>query len=228
MVIFWNCVVSALLLFEPKSVTFMESKNQQIGYYLRTSHHLQSIGRQEDKIEPGWLVYKDEGVSGRVAFEDRPAGKKLLSDIKKGLVTEVRVDTLDRLGRSTENILQTIRRIHECGVGINIKKEGITTLVDGKENYVTRLLLSLLSSIAEMEYLRLKERTLEGIERGTRLGVYKGRKAGAVETLESFKKKSKVKKVKMMVQEGVPIRKICKVLECSPNYIAKVKTKLEI
>ena len=206
----------------------MARKNHQIGYYLRTSHHLQSIGRQEDKIEPSWLIYKDEGVSGRVAFEDRPAGKKLLSDIKKGLVRELRVDTLDRLGRSTENILQTIRVIHEFGVGIHIKKEGITTLVDGKENYITRLVLSLLSSIAEMEYMRLKERTLEGIERGKRMGVYKGRQAGAVESAESFRKKSKVKKVKMMIEESVPVRKICKVLECSPNYVAKVKAKLEL
>lgn len=205
----------------------MITSTPQIGYYLRTSHFLQNISRQEEKIEDGWRVYKDEGVSGRVAFEDRPMGKKLLKDVKAGAISEVRVDTLDRLGRSTENILQTIRCLHEHGVGVTIKKEGITTLVDGKENYVTRLLLSVLSSISEMEYMRLRERTLEGIDRGKRLGVYKGRKKGAVEPVEKLLKKPKVKKIKVMLEEGVSVRKICKVLECSPNYVSKVKEKLE-
>jgi DNA invertase Pin-like site-specific DNA recombinase len=206
----------------------MRATTSHVGYYLRTSHYLQNIGRQEEKIEDGWLVYKDEGVSGKIAFEDRPMGKKLLRDVKSGIVKEVRVDTLDRLGRTTENILQTIRFMHSHGVGVDIKKEGITTLVDGKENYVTKLLLSILSSISEMEYMRLKERTLEGIALGKRLGVYKGRKAGAVEAEEKFRKKVKVKKIKVMLQEEVPIRKICQVLECSPNYVSKVKQKLDI
>lgn len=206
----------------------MAAKTQQVGYYLRTSHHLQNIGRQEEKVEEGWKIYKDEGVSGRVAFEDRPMGKKLLRDVKSGLLTEIRVDTLDRLGRTTENILQTIRYFHDHGVGVHIKKEGIVTLVDGKENYVTKLLLSILSSISEMEFMRIKERTLEGIELGKRLGVYKGRKKGAVEPTDKFAKKAKVKKIKVMLEEGVSVRKICSVLECSPNYIAKVKEKLEI
>lgn len=206
----------------------MTQRNPQIGYYLRTSHYLQNIGRQEEKIENGWLVYKDEGVSGRIAFEDRPMGKKLLNDVKNGLVSEVKVDTLDRLGRNTENILKTIRYMHDHKVGINIKKEGITTLIDGKENYVTTLLYSILSSLSQAELMRLKERTLEGIERGKRLQVYKGRKKGAVELEETFTRKPKVRKIKVMLEEGVSVRKICNVLDCSPNYVSKVKEKLNI
>ena len=195
-------------------------------YYLRTSHFLQNIGRQEDKVEDGWLVYKDEGVSGRVAFEDRPAGKKLLKDVKSGQIKELRVDTLDRLGRSTENILATITAMHEHKVSINIKKEGLVTLVDGKENYVTKLLLSVLSSIAEMEYMRMKERTLEGIERGKRLNVYKGRKPGAVQTYDKWIQNPKVKKIKLMLDQGLSVRNIIQVLDCSPNFISKVRERL--
>jgi hypothetical protein len=50
----------------------------QIGYYMRTSHYLQNLGTQVDKVEPDWKVYKDEGISGRIFFQDRPSGKKLL------------------------------------------------------------------------------------------------------------------------------------------------------
>ena len=57
----------------------------QIAYYLRTSHYLQNIGTQIDKIEDGWKVYEDKGVSGRIPFLERPSGKRLIEDIAKEL-----------------------------------------------------------------------------------------------------------------------------------------------
>lgn len=199
---------------------------KQVAYYMRTSHYLQNIGTQIDKIENGWKVYKDEGVSGRVAFADRPMAKKLLQDIKAGRIAQVVVLRLDRLGRDTADILATIKEIHSHGIGIVSKNEGITTMVNGKENPMSNLLISILSSIAEFEYHRIKEKTLEGIARGKRLGVYKGRKQGSIEPYESFIKKPKVKKVKLMLKEGLSVRKICELMECSPNFITKVKERL--
>ncbi|MBL7857258.1 MAG: recombinase family protein [Cyclobacteriaceae bacterium] len=199
---------------------------KQIAYYLRTSHYLQNIGTQVDKIEDGWKIYKDEGVSGRVAFADRPMAKKLLKDIREGIIDQIVVLRLDRLGRDTSDILGTIKMAHLHGVGIVSKNEGITTMVNGKENPMSNLLISILSSIAEFEYHRIKEKTLEGIARGKRLGVYKGRKQGSIEPYESFIKKPKVKKVRLMLKEGLSVRKICELLECSPNFITKVKERL--
>jgi DNA invertase Pin-like site-specific DNA recombinase len=134
----------------------------QTAYYLRTSHYLQNIGTQVDRIEEGWKVYKDEGVSGRVVFADRPMAKKLLKDIHGGLISQVIVLRLDRLGRDTSDILSTIKTIHRHGIGIVSINEGITTMIDGKENPMSNLLIAILSSIAEFEYHRIKEKTLEG------------------------------------------------------------------
>lgn len=201
---------------------------KQIAYYLRTSHYLQQIGTQVDKIEEGWKVFKDEGVSGRVCFQDRPMGKKLFKEIKEGRVDQVVVLRLDRLGRDTTDILNTIKEFHSHGVGIVSKNEGITTMINGKENPMSNLLIAILSSIAEFEYHRIREKTLEGIARGKRMGVYKGRKKGSVEPYSSFIKKPKVKKVKLMLGEGISIRKMCELLECSPNFIYKVRERLEL
>jgi DNA invertase Pin-like site-specific DNA recombinase len=196
-------------------------------YYLRTSHYLQNMDRQEEKVQPGWVVYKDEGVSGSIAFEDRPQGRKLIADVKKGMIKELRVDTLDRLGRNTQNVLQTISFMHDHKIGIHIKKEGIVTLVDGKENYVTSLLTTILLAVSQMELMRIRERSLEGIALGRRRGVYKGRKPGAVTPVAKLMEKPKVKKLKVMLDEGMSVRKICQVLECSPNYVGKVKQRLQ-
>ena len=113
-------------------------------YYMRTSHYLQNIDTQLDKVEEGWKVYKDEGIGGRIYFADRPAGKKLLEDLAKGKVDSVITLRLDRLGRDTADILNTIKLIHGFGVPITSKNEGITTLIHGKETPMTKLLINIL------------------------------------------------------------------------------------
>lgn len=202
---------------------------QQIGYYLRTSHYLMNIGTQVDKIEDGWKVYKDEGVSGRINFQDRPSGKRLLQDISSGKISQVVVLRIDRLGRNTTDILTTIKLIHQFQVPIRSINEGIITLDEhGKETPMTNLLLNLLSSLSEFQYHQTREKTLEGILRGKLEGKYKGRQVGSVESVDKFINKPKVKKIRELLDSGVGIRKISRIVECSPNYIYKVKEKLEL
>ena len=98
-------------------------------YYMRTSHYLQNIGTQVDRIEEGWVVYEYKGISGRISFQDRPAGKRLLEDIYKGKISSFTVLRLDRLGRSTQNMLEIISEISlKYKVPITSLNEGITTL----------------------------------------------------------------------------------------------------
>jgi len=199
----------------------------QVAYYMRTSHYLQSIGTQVDKIEDGWKVYEDAGVSGRVPFEERPAGKRLLEDVRKGKISQVIVLRLDRCGRSTQNILETLNTIHSFKVPVTSLNEGITTLNDkGEVTPMTGLLTNVLSSLSEFFYHQTREKTLAGVERSKLLGKYKGRKIGSVETFEKFISKSKNRKIKEMIDSGVGIRKISRILECSPNLIYRVKERL--
>jgi DNA invertase Pin-like site-specific DNA recombinase len=199
----------------------------QVAYYMRTSHYLQSIGTQVDKIEDGWKVYEDAGVSGRVPFEERPAGKRLLEDVRRGKITQVIVLRLDRCGRSTQNILETLTTIHSFKVPITSLNEGITTLNDkGEVTPMTGLLTNVLSSLSEFFYHQTREKTLAGVKRGVLLNHYKGRKVGSVETFDKFISKPKNKKIKEMIDAGVGIRKISRILECSPNSIYKVKERI--
>lgn len=202
---------------------------KQVGYYLRTSHYLQNIGTQVDKIEDGWKVYKDEGVSGRISFQDRPSGKKLLQDVESGKLSEVVVLRIDRLGRNTTDILNTIKLIHQYKVPIRSLNEGITTLDEqGRETPMSNLLLNLLSSLSEFFYHTNREKILNGVLRGKLDGKYKGRQVGSVESVGKFLLKPKVKKIKELLDSGIGVRKISRIVECSPNYIYKVKEKLEL
>lgn len=198
-------------------------------YYMRTSHYLMDIGTQVDRIEEGWRVYKDEGVSGRLPFEERPSGKRLINDIQNGKVGRVIVLRLDRLGRNTSNILQTINTISiDHKVPITSLNEGITTLNDkGETTPMTGLLVNVLSSLSEFFYHQTREKTLAGVERAKRLGKYSGRKVGAIESPEKYLSKPANKKIVEMLDSGVGIRRIARVLEVSPNTIYKVKKTRE-
>lgn len=197
-------------------------------YYMRTSHYLQNIGTQVDKIEEGWVVYEDKGISGRIAFQDRPAGKKLLDDILKGKISSVIVLRLDRLGRSTHNMLEIISDISlKHKVPITSLNEGITTLdSNGNQTPMTGLLINILSSLSEFFYHQNREKTMSGIERAKVLGKYKGRQLGSTETFDEFSTKPKVKKVMEMLEMNIGIRKISRIVECSPNFVYKVKDRL--
>lgn len=198
----------------------------KIGYYMRTSHYLQNIGTQIDKIEEGWKVYEDKGVSGRIPFLERPSGKRLIDDIANNKINQVIVLRIDRLGRDLNDILSTIKTIHSYNVPITSQNEGITTLIDGKESVMSNLLINILSSISEFQYHQTREKILAGIQRGKLDGKYKGRKVGSTESIETFLSKPKVQKIRTLLNEDIGVRKISRIVECSPNYIYKVKNAM--
>jgi len=201
---------------------------KKIGYYMRTSHYLQNVATQIDKIEEGWKIYEDSGISGRIPFNERKSALKLINDIKDGKIKEVRVLRIDRLGRSVSDIINTINIIHSFGVPITSISEGITTLDDkGNQTPTTGLLINVLSSLSEFFYHQNREKTLFGIELAKKQGKYKGRITESREEISKYLNKPKVKKMTEMIKQGNSIRSICRVLECSPNSVYKLKKVLD-
>lgn len=197
---------------------------KKVAYYLRTSHYLMNISTQVDKIEDGWKIYKDEGISGRISFKERKGGMKLLQDIKDGKITEVKILRIDRLGRNVQDILDTINTIHSYGVPINSLSEGITTLDDkGNVTPTTGLLVNVLSSLSEFFYHQNREKILNGIELAKKQGKYKGRQTNSKEDIDKYMNKPKTKKMLEMLKQGNSVRSIVRILECSPNSIYKLK-----
>jgi len=195
---------------------------------MRTSHYLQNVATQIDKIEEGWKIYEDSGISGRIPFNERKSALKLLSDINDGRIKEVKVLRIDRLGRSVSDIINTINIIHSFGVPITSISEGITTLDDkGNQTPTTGLLINVLSSLSEFFYHQNREKTLFGIELAKKQGKYKGRITESREEISKYLNKPKIRKMTEMIKQGNSIRSICRVLECSPNSVYKLKKVLE-
>ena len=50
----------------------------------------------------------DEGISGVIPIEERPGGQALLSAVRQGLINEVLLYRLERLGRAARDKLKTL------------------------------------------------------------------------------------------------------------------------
>ena len=113
--------------------------------------------------------YVDEGVSGTIPLEKRPAGARLIRDAAEGRFDTVLVYRLDRLGRNTVSTLSTVDQLHETGVQVISMTEAFdTTTAAG------RLMLELLASFANYERQSILARTREGTRRIAKSGAWTG------------------------------------------------------
>lgn len=150
--------------------------------YARVSTSEQTVSGQFLEIErAGYAVdedfrFCDVGVSGAVPAASRPAFQTMLGKLRKG--ETVVVTKLDRLGRDTVDIMQTVRNLSEMGVKVVVLQLGNVDLTSS----AGKLILSVLASVAEMERDLIRERTLAGLEAARKEGRVGGRPRGASET----------------------------------------------
>ncbi len=155
-------------------------------FYVRVSSLEQKTDRQRVSEKEYDLVIEDK-CSGSVPFFEREGGKKIKQLFDKGILTSLSVWTIDRLGRDLLDVLNTIQFLSEQGIRIHFIQQGLISLdEEGKENPISKMIISILGIVAEMERKQIKERQREGIELAKLRGVYKGRTNGSKEDIRSF------------------------------------------
>ena len=184
--------------------------------YIRVSSIGQNTDRQDDF---NGKTYTDE-CSGSIAFKDRLRAKELLANEE---VTEVLVHSIDRLGRNTIDIMQTIQDFTNRGINVVSIKEGLNTIVDGKENPTAKLMVGILGTLAEFELSRIRERQSEGIANAKAKGIYLGRSKGSTESLDVFMYKDSTKSILKYLRQGESISRTALLSKSSQGKVKKVK-----
>ena len=161
---------------------------KRVVLYVRCSTIQQSTERQLVNSEDYEFILEDK-CSGTIPIFERDKGKLLKVMIDEGTIDEIQIHAIDRLARNLKYLLGFIDYIHERGISLYIKNLGMRTLVDGKMNYVMKMMVSILGSFGEVENEIRKERQLEGIEIAKIKGKYKNRTPRGKETPSAFLKK---------------------------------------
>lgn len=199
-----------------------------IAHYVRVSTAQQNTERQKS-IVIGAKVYEDK-CSGTIPFKNRESGSQLIEDIEEKLIKEVHVHSIDRLGRNTLDIMQTIQYMTAKGVNVVSVKEGMQTLnADGTENMVSKLMVGILGTLAEFERERMKERRMEGIAIAKERDAFKGngRPKNTEESVSDFMQKAKSKKIVKCLKQNRSLRETAAICGCSLGLVQKVKSYLE-
>ncbi|MBY0253840.1 MAG: recombinase family protein [Methylobacterium organophilum] len=140
------------------------SKGQTVENQLR---ELQAVGARL-----GWTVvaiHIDEGISGARGRDRRPGYDALLKGVARREYDLIAAWSVDRLGRSLQDLVGFLAEVQSRGVGLYLHVQGLDTTTPSG-----RLLFSLLSVFADYERSMVRDRVLAGLERtrakGTRLG----------------------------------------------------------
>lgn len=201
------------------------------GRYIRQSTIQQSNLRQLAIAHPDEKLFIDV-ISGSVPFNQRPQGKRLIEAVEAGEINFVSFHAIDRAGRNTIDVLQTLQYFFDKGVVVKIENLGLESMIGGKANPVFNLITITLSELSSLEKSSLLERQAEGVlQAKLRGGVYNGRVKGTTDSPEktlSIHKKT-IKALKS--NPTLSLRQIAKLAsdadyKVSANTVKKVKSLL--
>lgn len=113
--------------------------------------------------------YLDDGVSGTIPFQDRPAGKQLIEDCKKGLFNSILVWKIDRFGRDTLSGLSAVELLRQYNVEIiSVTEPFDLNTPTGRFQFITYL------NMAELERNNILDRMFIGATRAAKKGKWLG------------------------------------------------------
>ena len=136
--------------------------------YARVSTFDQDTSTQEAKLrEAGCSVVRTEKASGR-SRDGRDELASILDFIRQG--DTLVVVKLDRLGRSTRDVLNLVHELEQRGASLRVLEPAIDT-----GGPMGRMVLTVLGMVAEMELGFIRDRQRAGIEAAKAKGIYKGR-----------------------------------------------------
>ena len=160
----------------------MNNKKTKVYIYTRVSTVMQidgySLEAQKNKMKNyaefnDFKIageYEDAGKSGK-SIEGRMGFNQMIEDIKSGKdnVEYVLVFKLSRFGRNAADVLSTLQIMQDYGVNLICVEDGIDSSKDAG-----KLMISVLSAVAEIERENIRVQTMEGRSQKAREGKWNG------------------------------------------------------
>lgn len=184
--------------------------------YVRVSTTDQHMHMQEDalKIDGCEEIYRDIASGAKTT---RPGLDDALAYLREGDV--LTVWKLDRLGRSIQHLIETVKDLNSRGIGFKSLQENIDTTTSGG-----KLIFHIFSALAEFERDLIKERTQAGLKAARARGRLGGRPS-------LLNEKQQGKMMKHYDAQKLTVEEICKIFSISRpsfyNYLKKRKKTVQ-
>ena len=151
---------------------------KRVALYCRVSTDGQTVENQTRELRAvakrhGWKIvetFTDKGISGAKGRNGRPGFDALHKAIARKEVDMVAAWSVDRLGRSLQDLVAFLGELHGKGVDLYLHQQGIdTTTPAGK------MMFQMMGVFAEFERTMIQERIHAGLGRARAKGKALGR-----------------------------------------------------
>ena len=155
-----------------------KTKTKRVALYVRVSTHEQTTANQEKALREitehaGWEiveVYNDHGVSGSKSRDQRPGLAQLQKDAVQRKFDVVLAWSVDRLGRSVQDLVGFLSEIHALGIDLILPQQGLDTTTPGG-----KAMFQMMGVFAEFERAMIQDRVYAGLARAKAQGKKLGR-----------------------------------------------------
>lgn len=176
----------------------MSGQRGQLVAYVRVSAADQNEARQVAAVGSVDKLYVDRASGKNV---DRPKLQEMLTYVREG--DTVRVQSPDRLARSTTDLLSLMGGLREKGVAIEFTDNpGLNTASAHGE-----FMLTILGAVAQLERATIRERQAEGIALAKARGTYDRKPKLSADQIEGARTR--------IGNDGVPLARVARELEVS-------------
>jgi len=159
---------------------------KKVGIYTRISTLDQTIDNQLIELRDhcskmGWEVvkeYADEGLSGTLSRDKRPALNSLIKDAYRKRFDSVVCWDISRIGRSMKELILFLSDMKDRGIGICSVCQGFDTSTSMGE-----IMFQFVGILSSWEREMIRERTLAGLERAKSQGKTLGRRKVTNDTM---------------------------------------------
>lgn len=197
----------------------MVKREPRAAFYLRVSTSGQTTDNQRQALQAvaeqrGWAVaqvFEDAGISGAKGRDKRPGLDALLKAVTRGEINLVMAWSIDRLGRSLQDLVGLMNEIRAAGGDLYLHQQAVdTTTPAGKA------LLQMSGVFAEFERSMIVDRVNAGLARARAEGKQLGRPKIAAKTESairvSLKRKNRPGLQKIAAEHGVGVGTVQRVL----------------
>jgi putative DNA-invertase from lambdoid prophage Rac len=207
--------MATALLIQPRAPRGQATARPRVYAYLRVSTDTQEVASQKIGIVDYGRHHKlridewvEETVSGGVDAAKRDLGQKLLPRLQPG--DALLIAELSRLGRSTADVLSTLKQLSERKVEVHVVKGNLK--LDDSLN--SKILSTVLGLAAEIERELIRQRSREGQARA----VAAGKKIGRPRIQRDEDRHSKLDKhgeqIKQAAAKGITKANLARFFEC--------------
>ena len=206
------------------------SRTSSSGYQVNrqdTTRQVADLQAYADRSQMQVVKVFEEHISGAKKNSEREVLNECLAFAEAEQVDFVLCSEGSRIGRSTWEVLETIKRCIDKHINVYLQKENIHILrEDGSVDPMMCVYISCLSMANEFERESIKYRLNSGRAQYIKNGGQLGRKKGSVKTREQ--KEKEYKEVLTYLRKDYSIRITAKLTNVSVATVQRLKTEFEL